>query len=301
MTKLFDRRYKLTIDGASGQKGVEITDLDIGFRISKSTKKQPNKCEIQVYNLSPDTRGKIEGRRDRLGKLSNPVRCDLEAGYADGMSLVFSGDLHTIYTDRQGPDWVTHLASADGLTATRQANVSFSVKRGTGVVDTLKKLGREFVKTGSVKIGNLDKVVGSAKIEGMGSTFPEGTVIDGPAYDELCRLAESAGFEVSIQHGALQVKERGKAVAEKAIDLSADSGLLGSPKVEANQDPGKTKASDRFVTVETLMIPGIFPGRKINLDPEDKAFRATYECIVDECEGETFGEAWGHKLKLRPV
>ncbi len=292
MTRLFDRKYKLTIDGV-----IEVSGLDIGFNISKSTKKQPNKAEILVYNLSPDTRGKIEGKRDRLGKLSNPVKCDLEAGYSDGMSLIFSGDLHTAYTEKQGPDFVTHLASADGLAATRQANVSFSVKKGTGIVDALKKAAQG----GGFKLGNLVQVTGGASIKDMGSTFPEGTVVDGPAYDEICRLADSAGFEVSIQNGALQFKEKGQPVNEKAIELSADSGLIGSPTVEAQQDPGKTKPSERYLIAECLLIPGIFPGRKVNLVTVDKAFNATYECVVVDYRGETFGRDWGCKLKLRPL
>ncbi len=292
MTRLFDRRYKLTID-----KALEVSDLDIGFQITKSTKKQPNKAEIRVYNLSPDTRAKIEGKRDRLGKLDNPVKCDLEAGYADGVSLIFSGDLHTIYTDKQGADFVTHLASADGLAAVRQANVSFGVKKGTSIIDVFKKIATG----GGFKLGNLVEVTGAAKIGDMGSTFPEGTVVDGPAYDELCRLAESAGFEVSIQNGALQLKDRGQPVNEKAIELSADSGLIGSPTVEAQQEPGKTKPSDKFVKAECLLIPGIFPGRKVNLDSQDKAFNATYECVVVEYIGENFGAEWGCKLKLRPI
>ncbi len=292
MTRLLDRRYKLTVDGA-----LEVSDLDIGFQITKSTKKQPNKAQILIYNLSPDTRAKIEGKRDRLGRLDNPVKCDLEAGYADGMSLIFAGELHTIFTEKQGPDWVTHLASADGLAAVRQSNVSFGIKKGTRIVDVFKKIATG----GGFKMGNLVEVTGAAKIADMGSTFPEGTVVDGPAYDEICRLAESAGFEVSIQNGALQLKERGEPVNERAIELSADSGLIGSPTVEAQQDPGKSKPGDKFVKAECLLIPGIFPGRKVNLQSQDKAFNATYECVVVEYQGETFGQDWGCKLKLRPL
>ena len=260
MTRLFDRRYKLTVDGV-----IEVEDLDIGFAVSKSIKKHPNKAEIVVYNLSPDTRGKIDGKRDRLGKLTNPVKCELEAGYADGMSLIFAGELHTVFTERQGPDIVTHFASADGLAATRQGSASFSVKKGTGVADVLKKLGRELFKTGTAKLGNLDQIAGSASITGMGSTFPEGTVVDGPAYDELERIADSCGFELSIQNGALQFKRKGQPLDEEAIELSPTSGLIGSPTVEAQQDPGKTKPSEKFMLAQCLLIPGIFPGRKVNL------------------------------------
>jgi hypothetical protein len=290
VTRLFDRRYKLTIDGV-----IEVSDLDIGFNISKSTKKQPNKAQILAYNLSPDTRGKIESKRDRLGKLTSPVKCELEAGYADGTSLIFSGDLHTVFTEKQGPDWVTHLASADGLAATRQANVSLGVKKGTKIVDVFKRMAQG----GGFNFGNLVQVTGAASIADMGSTFPEGTVIDGPAYDELARLADSAGLEVSIQGGALQFKEKGQPVNEKAIELSSDSGLIGSPTVEAQQDPGKTKPSEKYVLAQCLLIPGIFPGRKVNLD--SAGFKGTYECVVVDYQGETFGADWGCKLKLRPL
>jgi hypothetical protein len=296
--KLYGRKYKLTIDGGTpGQKGVEISDLDVGFKISKSIKKEPNKAEILVYNLSPDTRKRIDSQRDRMGKLSNPVRCDMEAGYDEGTSLIFSGDLHTIFTEKQGSDWVTHLASADGLAAMRQATVAFSVKRGTPIFDVFKKLA----KGSGVGIGNALQGFANAQIKDVGSTFPEGTVIEGQAYDELCRLADSAGLEVSVQGQALQVKTKGRALSEKAIELSSDSGLVGSPAVEAVQDPGKKNPSERYVTAECLLIPGIFPGRKVNLDPEDKAFKGTYECVAVDYAGETFGQEWGLKLKLRPV
>lgn len=291
-TRLFGRKYKLTVDGS-----IEVSDLDIGFAISKSIKKQPNKCEIRIYNLSPDSRKKMEAQRDRMGKLANPVACELRAGYDDGMSLIFSGDIHTIYTAKEGPDWVTHIASADGLAATRQARMSFSVKKGTGLVDVFKKLA----KGSGLGIGNaLDGFV-NAKIQDMGSTFPEGTVVDGPAYDELCRLADSAGLEVSIQGGALQVKPKGEATGDSAVDLSADSGLIGSPTIEAAQDPGKKSPADKYVLAECLLIPGIFPGRKVNLTAEDKAFHGTYECVSVDYAGENFGPEWGCKLKLRPI
>lgn len=289
MSRLFDRKYKLTVSNVT-----EVTDLDVGFRITKSTKKQPNKTEILVYNLSPDTRGKLEGQRDQLGKLKNPVPVDFEAGYASGTSLIFSGDAHSIYTEKQGPDFITHIVGGDGLAQIRQARVSFGVKKGTRVTDVFKKIATG----GGFNLGNLVKVTSDASIADMGSTFPEGTVIDGSAYDELERLALSAGLELSIQDRVLQFKPKGQPLQEEAIDLTADSGLIGSPVLEAQQDPGKTSPGECFVNAEALLIPGLLPGRKVNLHDD---FKGSYECVVVDYQGENFGPKWGASLKLRPL
>lgn len=290
MSKLYSRRYRVVIGDS-----VEIDGLDVAFHITKSTKKEPNKAEISIYNLSDDTRGKIEGKRDQLGKLKNPVAVDFHAGYRDGTSLIFAGDVHTIVTVKEGNDLVTKLYGGDGLAQVRQARVSFGVKKGTRFTDVFKKIAQG----GGFNLGNLVEVTSDAKIKDMGSTFPEGTVVDGSAYDELERLAESAGFEVSIQDRALQFKKKGEAVDETAIELSADTGLIGSPSVEAQQDPGKKSPQEKFVVAECLLIPGIFPGRKINLTESN--LKGTYEAVVVEAQGERSGEKWGYTLKLRPL
>lgn len=289
MTRLFGRRYRLVIDGVA-----EITELDVAFRITKSTKKQPNKAEIDVYNLSDDTRAKLENKRDQLGKLKTPVKVDFHAGYRDDMSLIFAGDMHTIVTTKENTDFVTKMYAGDGLAQTRQARVSFGVKKGTRFTDVFKKIAQG----GGFDLGNLVSVTSDAKIEDMGSTFPEGTVVDGSAYDELTRLASDAGYEVSIQDRALQFKKKGQALDKSAIDLSADSGLIGSPTVEAQQDPGKTAPHEKYVVAECLLIPGIFPGRKVNMTSD---LKGTYECVVADAQGDRAGEKWGYSLKLRPL
>lgn len=289
--RLFGRRYKLTID-----QSLEISELDIAFKVQKSITKEPNKGEVKIYNLSPDTRGKLEKQRNRLGSKQRPVRLELEAGYEDRISLILSADIHTIYSQREGADMVTTLASADGIAQVRMARVSFSVKPGTSVTDTIKQIA----KKGGLNLGNIERAVsGAAKIDGLGSTFPEGTVIDGSAYDELTRIAESAGYEVSVQSGVLQVKERGKALAEKAVELAFDSGLIDSPSVETSQDPTKQSKGDKYVKAKALLIPGLFPGRKVRL--KSTGFDGEYEIALVEYSGEVHGQDWYADLKLRPL
>lgn len=287
--RLFGRKYKLILDGQ-----LEISELDIAFKIQKSSTKEPNKAEIKIYNLADDTRGRIQKQRDFFGE--HPVRLSLEAGYTDNLTLIFSGDIHTIYSQREEADIVTTFGSADGIAQIRTARVAFGVKPGTTVRDVLKQIAMK----GGLSVGNLDKALsGNVTIKDLGSTFPEGTVVDGSAYDELTRIAEAAGYEVSIQNGVLQVKPKGKALDDKAIELSSESGLVESPSIETSQDPAKQATGDKFVHAKALLVPGIFPGRRIKLVSE--GFNGEYEVMVVEYSGELAGQDWYADMKLRPI
>ncbi len=290
MARLFGRKYKLTID-----RTLVIEQLDIAFKIVKSITKEPNKGEVKVYGLSDDTRGKLEKQRNRLGSTSNPVKLELEVGYEGQTSVIFSGDVSTIYSRRAAADIVTTFASADGIAQVRTGRVSFGVKPGTKILDVAKQV----VRKGGLSIGNLEKAFASATITDLGSTFPEGTVVDGSAYDELTRIADSAGFEVSIQNGVLQVKTKGHALDDEAVDLNDDTGLVDSPTVEVNQDPTKPSKGEKYVKAKSLLIPGLFPGRKVKLKSE--GFNGEYEIAAIEYSGETFGQDWYADMKLRPT
>lgn len=289
--KLFDRRYKLSIDDGK----LEITQLHVEFRIAKSITKEPNKAEIKVYNLTASQRGELEKNRNRMGSLANPIKLEFEAGYKDKTSVIFSGNIRTIYSERQGADIITTFASADGIAQVRLARVSFSVKKGTGILDTVKQIA----KKGDLSIGNLEKAITSASISSLGSTFPEGTTIDGSAYDELQRIVESAGFEVSMQNGVLQFKPQGKAVGGELLDLASDSGLIDSPTVEVNQDPGKPAKGEKYVRAKALIVPGLFPGRGVRLKSE--GFNGDYEVVTVEYQGQLAGNDWYANLKLRSL
>ncbi len=290
MSRLFERDYVLRVDT------LEITKLDIAFRIQRTLKSQPNKAEFRVWNLNPDHRGELDRQRDRLGKKANPVHVELEVGYVGSRHLIYSGDLTIVYSEHEGPDVITYIASGDGSVAWKASRVNFGVGAGTTVADTLKKLAKSMV----LGKGNINEVLSGATIPNNGATFSEGTTVSGSAREEFSRLADSAGLEWSIQGGVIQVKEKGKALSQSAILLTPDNGLIGSPTVETSPpDPTKTKKKEKHVKCKALMIPGMVPGRKVQLKTE--SFDGTYEISEVNYQGDTTGSEWGADLKLRPA
>jgi hypothetical protein len=290
MSRLFDRDYVLRVDA------LEITRLDIAFRVQRTLKAHPNKAEIRVWNLNQEHRGELDRQRDRLGKKQTPVHVELEVGYAGSRHLIYSGDLTIVYSEHDGPDIVTYITSGDGSVAWKTSRVNFGVSAGTQVKDTLKKIAKSM----TLGKGNLDEVLRTASLPNVGATFSEGTTVSGAAREEFSRLADAAGFEWSIQNGVIQVKEKGKPLTQSAIRLTPESGLIGSPTVETSPpNPGKTKKQEKAVKCRALMIPGMVPGRKVQLESE--SFDGTYEITEVMYQGDTAGQEWGADLKLRPA
>ncbi len=294
MTALFNRAYTLRLGG------LELSGLDIAFKIQRTLRPEPNRAEIIVWNLNEEHRKQLDGQKDRVGRRSDPIHVELEAGYADAQHLIFVGDLTVTYSERDGADIATHIAAGDGSLSWRSARVNFSVQPGTSVKDVLIKTGKAFISGKGNVSDSLNQLSNVIKIESQGNTFPEGTTISGSAVEEFQRLCDSAGLEWSIQNGIIQVKQKGKPLKQSAIDLTPETGLIGSPSVETSPpDPNKKKKQEKVVKCEALMIPGMVPGRKVHLKSE--SFDGTYEIWEVVYEGDTRGEKWGADLKLRPV
>lgn len=247
MGDLFRRSYRLTVED------VAISDLDISFSVDRTIKKQPSTADISIYNLDPDRRQRIEER--------GAARVVLEAGYempegaarGQGYSdrgLIYAGDLREVYTDREGADLITHLTSGDGEKKHRQARVQKSFAPSTSIKAAIRACADAL----GVGVGNLDSIT-RAEFPGVGAVFPCGTVLSGSAAEELDGLLRSAGLEYSIQNGALQIRTRRQALEGEAVVLGPETGLIGNASV----------SSDLTLKATCLMIPDIFPGRRIKV------------------------------------
>lgn len=235
MTKLFDRSVIVTVDT------IQITELQVKFTVKKSLKPEPNTLELRITNLNPK-------HRQALDQLKN-VSVQLEAGYRNATSVLFLGDLRVTESSlRDGPDIVTTIGAGDGARACKTARAAVSIKGTAAPGDALRAVATAI----GVGAGNLEAAVGRLAVVGV---FPRGCVMTGNAAREMTHLCRSLSLEWSIQQGALQILPLGKALDGEAVVVSATSGMVGSPSIDAK---GKLK-------VKMLMAPDIFPGRKIVL------------------------------------
>jgi hypothetical protein len=114
-----------------------------------------------------------------------------------------------------------------------------------------------------------------------------GYVASGDAVSQLDRVCRSCGLEWSVQDNQLQLLERGKALQEDGIVLAPGSGLLESPEL------GK----GGVVRCKALMIPGLYPGRRVELRTQH--VRGVYRIETTHHKGGfDAGDDWGAELEL---
>ena len=287
--KLFGRKYRIQI------RDIRIEgSLRCVFKVAKHLKPDPNTVELKIYNLTEDHRKSLENIPERPADKSladlvsdltanNMVR--IEAGYEDGMSQIYLGEVRAAHSIQDGSDSITEVTSGDGEKDLQTRRVSIPVGPKASV-DTVMGL---IVKALGCGEGNLSKVLGSIKLSGGAELFPKGGVIYGFAADELDALCKAAQLDWSIQDGKLLILDRGKALAGTALSLSSDTGLIGSPTVD----------SKGIVTAKTLLIPDLFPGRSVVFDA--KSLKGGYR--VEECSysGDTHGSEWYIEIKCQLI
>lgn len=294
MTELNQRTYRLVL------QDLEIgPPLDIDFHVERSVKPEVNKAEITIWNLS-------QAHRARLASFAGGVVCRLQAGYLsadptqpgvgepvspESLPGLFLGSLREVTSLREGPHWQTHVSSGDGDGKDRP--IQFSLGPGASLQAAIKRTIQEL----GIGIGNASKEIlggtGPGFLDGLGKTFAGGVVVSGPADKELERLLRSGGLEHSVQNGELQITRAGKPLNVPAIELTPDTGLVGSPEV------GRDAEGQPLVRFRALMTSEIYPGRQVRVrsDTVDGYFRA------ESCSylGSTYTNDWYVDVDGKPV
>lgn len=262
MTVQFDREVEVQVDT------IVITKLDVSFRVTKTLKKEPNTCEVTIYNLNKE-------HRDQLAQIEAPI-VKIKASYkgrgstataalaavdsllgsanATEAGLIFLGDVRDVSSRYDPPDWLTNLESGDGEKSKRSARINKSFAKGTSLTTAMS----EAAKAMGVGLGNIAKKSLSGKLLGAGGEFLNGLTLSGPASKELDRVVKSAGFEWSVQDGVLQLLDPGKPLEDISVKLSSSTGLIGSPTI----------GNDGVCRMTALINSDIVPGRQIELESE---------------------------------
>ena len=270
MTELFRRSGKVIIDNI--ELVIDPNDpgsaLDVAFEVTRSLKPEPNTAEVQVFNMAPQKRNKLE----ELDK----VTVSIEAGYLNNTSLVFLGVARTVFTNRQGPDLVTHVQAGDGEKEFRQGHIDISFKPGVSNAQVLDAL----VAAVGLGRGNMDSDVLQIFLAATEPIFPQGAVLSGQASKVLHFILKSMELDYSIQNGAMQFLEFGAPVAAAAVLLSPETGLVGTPSVD----------NKGIVSAQALITPDIYPGRIVEINSEF----LTGQFRIETCRysGETSGNNW---------
>lgn len=262
MTEQFLRAYRITV----GE--IQFDNLDIAFKVVKTLTEEPNTVELVIYNLNPDNRSALEQQQK--------VPVQIEAGYEGTIGVIFLGKVREVWSEYQPPDWITTLSSGDGEDELQTSRINKSYGPGTPVTVIIKDAAKGI----NLEIGNIPIVAPSAKLIEASNAFLNGCVLSGPSRREFDRLIKSAGLEWSIQDGAFQLLEAGKALISEAVVLTPDTGLIGIPTV----------GNDGTVKLRALLNSSIIPGKQLVVSCA--GLSGFFRCEKVEFAGESNGGAW---------
>ena len=243
---LYNRTCSLVI-GTEGGKGKELTGLRIAFSIEKGSTKTPNKCSVRVWNMAESTRKQVE-------VIGNVLI--LKAGYTDdvGPVNIFAGNVIRSLTTREGPDWVTELELQDGFLEFRDTKASVSFSPGATTSQILTGIAAKF----GLPVRQLpvfdDK------------QYANGFAFAGRLRDAMDKVCDNAELSWSIQGREIQIIPKGGVFKKKAIVISPDSGLIGSPEQESQTMTEKAAAKLGF----TRNQAGVRSIKEINRDGQEE-------------------------------
>lgn len=237
MARLFDR-VVFTQVFKPGTEGLEFRGHRQSFATEMTARPFPNKCEVKIYNLSPDDRDFVE-------QPGNHVR--VFAGYRGRVGLIFSGEVRkgAASTMREGPDLVTTIEARDGAKAFRSARISKSYASQVKTDEVMKELARSF-GTAIIVPDNVKSL-----------PLDQGFVARGPARDVMGHLSETLGFDWFFEDGVLVVTNKDADTGDVAPVMSFATGLVEVPVKTDKGVNGKSLLNSevrpkRFVRFEEL-------------------------------------------------
>lgn len=305
---LNERQWRVLVGGRQNDPNktalLDVSDLDIEFRIRKNLEREPNTCQLKIYNLPQAFRRELEQinihepktaakkAQDRQDGASSGKRTPkpgniptvIYAGYKDGMTLLFRGDLRRAVTNKQDAGYITEIEGEDGGRSVLAARVTRSIPPGT----TIEAAVRYCAAALGLGVGNILDVQADLQ-----RTFAAGSVLDGSAASELAGILRRVGIRYSIQNGVLQFLKGSKGAASLRVQapvISQETGLVGAPARDATGE----------IIATCLLGPDIYPGGYVQLESENFP-KGLYSIGTIEHIGSTFGTEWYHRMWLTPA
>lgn len=207
--------------------------LRLSFKVRKqvptgaSTTKLPT-CEIALYNLAERSRRRLDtivGTRER-GLI-------LEAGYQDDVGQIFRGEVTSVWSGREGTEWVTRVTATTGRTLS-MATVNESLAPGASktarmllLLDALDVASQGGQASGLRRArARLDR----GDLRGAFDELVNGATLTGPALQQFQQLAKDLGAEAWVDDDEVVMLAEGEVRSDQMVVLTPYTGLVGLPQ-----------------------------------------------------------------------
>lgn len=274
-----NRQYRLQVGNSVTGEGLDITNLQVTFDISKSSsnKDKTNSASIEIYNLSDESL--------KLLDVDYPAAV-FSAGYRDiGVKRLFAGQVTNVTTRKSGTDRITQIQMGAAYTELNHQVLSSLVAPGRTVKDVAEDLRKAIpgVSRGVYNGTNLNNAV------------LYGYPLQGTPKEMLDELSEKYALDWQIDDDVLYVHNNDRASTEnfeQAYVVSKYTGLIENAYRTSGdiRRSEKDKAKIQSVQWKMLLNPDIIPGDIVRL--EDTLITGWYKITDLRHYGDWRGSAW---------
>ncbi|MBU66445.1 MAG: hypothetical protein CL858_13485 [Cupriavidus sp.] len=236
-TPQFGRKVSLII-GRDAGSAIDLSDLRIVFDIRRGDTQTPNSARVRVYNLSENTKQRIEYEYTRIV---------LQAGYQGNYGIIFDGTIKQVRRGRDSQtDTYLDITAADGDSAYNFAVINTTLAAGSTVSDHLAAACTAMNPYG-VTQGYTPPL--------PTNPLPRGKVMFGMVRDFLAKTARTAQTVWSIQDGkVINIPETSYMPGDIPV-ITSETGMVGLPEQTQNG-----------ITIKMLLNPNVKIGALIRID-----------------------------------
>lgn len=215
----FGRVYILKAELADGEN-ITISSSEHGFSVEFEVVRQnipsSQNATFRIYNLGEKLRNRLY--KDRCNTtLYRAIQ--FYAGYESFKPpLIFNGSIMSAYSERQSgsKDVITTIEAYDGAYAMQNSFSSLSLAPNQTFADALRALSKDLVGVAGVPI-----------IGDFPGRFKRGNVYSGNTWRYMMQLSNGLA---TIDNGQVKILQLNEVLQAEIQMLTAESGLLGSPK-----------------------------------------------------------------------
>ncbi len=210
MSRFYNRRFEVLVDNSIFIEETDGRQFKITFEILVDFNGYHSYADIGLYNLKESTRQNVIKKGKQIG---------LRAGYADSIDFIFNGQIRNAFKERVGPNVITRVIAHGGPPPTATINQTF----GKGVsVPTLIRA--------CAKVIGLPLIINDPDFNST-ATYARGYSLYGDPSKILDKLANTHGFNYTIENQRVAVVGAGKFRAGAPYIISQANGMEGIPEI----------------------------------------------------------------------
>jgi hypothetical protein len=275
MSVLFRRQVIVIVDD------LQVKDLRMTFKVTKTLKKEPNSCVATITNLAQGTRSAMRSKGAKLSVL---------AGYDGRVQEIFSGKTRRINHLHERPEWTTTIECGDGEQEFLWSRVSSSFSAGTKWRDVVHQVGKALLEN----TGNLEE-----KLRPVADQFVNGYTAHGRASVALDKLLKGKNLEWSIQDGRLQVLSPGEHNTDDITVLSPDTGLVGSPEFGSADKKSEKQHLPDVLKAKMFLMPHLRCGSRVRVN--SRQIKGDFMVTELHHSGDTSGDEFYTEIEATAV